>query len=48
VSDAEVAETPCTAFTSKKRQAITGRLIVRRVKDLNRMAGKGQDELFTV
>ncbi len=34
VSDAEVAETEYTAFTSKKGQAITARLIVRRVKDL--------------
>ncbi len=37
-----------TAFTSKKGKAITARLIVRRVKDLNRKAGEGQDELFTV
>jgi len=48
VSDAEVAEAEYTAFTSKKGQAITARLIVRRVKDLNRKAGEGQDELFTV
>jgi len=48
VSDAEVAETGYTAFTSKKGQAITARLIVRWVKDLNRQAGHGQDELFTV
>jgi hypothetical protein len=34
VSDAEVAETEYTAFTSKKGQAITARLIVRRVKTL--------------
>ena len=46
VSDAEVAEVEYTAFTSKKGQAITARLIVRRVKDLNRKAGQGQDELF--
>ena len=31
-----------------KGQAITARLIVRRVKDLNRKAAQGQDELFTV
>ena len=37
-----------TAFTSKKGQAITARLIVRRVKDLNRKAAEGQDELFPV
>ena len=48
VSDAQVAEVPYTAFTSKKNKAITARLIVRRVKDLNRKAGEGQDELFTV
>jgi hypothetical protein len=46
VSDAQAAEVPYTAFTSKKGQAITARLIVRRVKDLNRQAGLGQDELF--
>jgi hypothetical protein len=48
VSDAEVAETQYTAFTSKKGKAITARLIVRRVKDLNRQAACGQDELFPV
>ena len=48
VSDAEVAEVPYTAFTSKKGKAITARLIVRRVKDLNRQAAPGQDELFAV
>jgi hypothetical protein len=48
VSDAEVAETEYTAFTSKKRKAITARLIVRRVKDLNRQAAAGQGELFDV
>jgi hypothetical protein len=47
ISDAEVAEVPYTAFASKKGQAITARLIVRRVKDLNRKAAQGQDELFT-
>jgi hypothetical protein len=46
VSDAQVAEVSYTAFTSKKGQAITARLIVRRVKDLNHQAGQGQDELF--
>ncbi len=46
VSDAQVAQTGYTAFTSRKRQAITARLIVRRVKDLNRQAGHGQGELF--
>jgi hypothetical protein len=47
VSDAQVAETDYTAFASKKGQAITARLIVRRVKDLNRDAAAGQGELFT-
>jgi len=46
ISDAEVAEVPYTAFASKKRQAVTARLIVRRVRDLNRKAREGQDELF--
>ena len=46
VSDAQVAETGYTAFTSKKGQAITARLIVRRVRDLNKQAAAGQDELF--
>jgi hypothetical protein len=46
VSDAEVAETGYTAFTSTK-QPVTARLIVRRVKDLSRQAAGGQDELFT-
>jgi hypothetical protein len=46
VSDAEIAETGYTAFASKKGQAITARLIVRRVRDRNRKAGRGQDELF--
>jgi Transposase DDE domain group 1 len=48
VSDAEVAEVPYTAFASKKGQAITARLIVRRVRDLNRKAAEGQGELFAV
>ena len=48
VSDAEVAEVPYTAFTSKKGQAVTARLIVRRVRDLNQQAAAGQDELFAV
>jgi hypothetical protein len=48
ISDAEVAEVPYTAFASKKGKAITARLIVRRVRDLNRKAAEGQDELFTM
>ena len=47
VSDAQVAEVEYTAFTSKKGQAITARLIVRRVKDLSIKAAAGQGELFT-
>jgi hypothetical protein len=46
VSDAQVAEVPYTAFASKKGQAITARLIVRRVRDQNKQAAAGQDELF--
>ena len=48
ISDAEVAETGYTAFASKKGQAVTARLIVRRVRDLNKKAPAGQDELFPV
>jgi hypothetical protein len=46
VSDAEVAEAEYTAFASKKGQAVTARLIVRRVRDLNKQAAAGQGELF--
>jgi len=46
ISDAQVAEVPYTAFASKKGQAITARLIVRRVRDLNCQAPRGQGELF--
>jgi hypothetical protein len=46
VSDAQIAEVSYAAFTSKKGQAITARLIVRRVRDLNKQAAAGQDELF--
>jgi hypothetical protein len=46
VSDAEVAETPYTAFTSKaKADQVHARLIVRRIPDLN---PAHQSELFTV
>ena len=48
VSDAEVAEAEYTAFASKKGQAVTARLIIRRVRDLNKKAADGQDELFSV
>src|SRR5690348_5863944 len=46
ISDAEIAEVEYTAFAAKKGQAVTARLIVRRVRDLNKHAGAGQDELF--
>jgi hypothetical protein len=48
ISDAEVAETQYTAFASKKGQAVTARLIVRRVRDQNSKAAQGMDELFPV
>jgi len=48
ISDAEVAETQYTAFASKKGKAVTARLIVRRVRDQNNKAAKGQGELFPV
>ncbi len=50
ISDAQVAETGYTAFTSKgKKHRVTARLIVRRVKRLNpKTAPQGQDELFSV
>ncbi|MGH3298570.1 MAG: IS1380 family transposase [Trebonia sp.] len=47
VSDAEVAEVEYTAFTSKKKELqVTARLIVRRVRALNKKAAEGQGELF--
>jgi Transposase DDE domain group 1 len=46
VSDAQVAEAQYTAFASRG-QAITARLIVRRVRDLNKEAVPEQGELFT-
>jgi Transposase DDE domain group 1 len=50
VSDAEIAEVPFTAFTSKKKAFhTTARLIVRRVKRLNpKSVPEGQAELFSV
>jgi hypothetical protein len=49
ISDAEVAETRYTAFASKsKGQAVTARLIVRRVRDQNKKAAQGMEELFPV
>lgn len=46
-SDAEIAQTEYTAFASKKDQAVTARLVVRRVRDQNHKAA-GQGELFPV
>jgi hypothetical protein len=48
ISDAEIAEVPYTAFTSKpKKQQVTARLIVRRVKRLNPgTVTSGQGTLF--
>jgi hypothetical protein len=47
VSDAEIAETPYAAFTSKEKELhVTARLIVRRVRDKNPKAAPGQGELF--
>jgi hypothetical protein len=48
ISDAQVAETQYTAFASKKGREVTARLIVRRVRDQNKKAETGQDELFPV
>jgi hypothetical protein len=47
-SDAEVAEARYTAFASRKGGAVTARLIVRRVRDLNKKAADGTGELFPV
>ncbi len=47
VSRAEVAEIPFTAFTSKKKpDQVTGRLVVRRIPDLNPGRKDGQETLF--
>lgn len=47
VSDAEIAEIPYAAFTSKKKEdQVTARLIVRRVRARNDKAAAGQGELF--
>jgi DDE family transposase len=45
ISDAEVAETSYTAFASRRRQAVTARLIVRRVRRLTPQVAAGQTEL---
>ena len=47
VSRAEVAEIPFTAFVSKKKaDQVSGRLVVRRIPDLNPKAATGQASLF--
>ena len=46
ISRAEVAEVPYTAFTSKKGQRITGRLVVRRIPELGPTALREQPTLF--
>jgi Transposase DDE domain group 1 len=47
ISKAQVAEVPFTAFTShKKAEQIPGRLIVRRIPELNPKHGDGQETLF--
>ena len=47
VSRAEVAETTFTAFSSRKKtEQVTGRLIVRRIPELNPKASEGQPTLF--
>ncbi len=47
ISRAEVAETPFLAFTSKKKtDQVPGRLVVRRIPDLNPKAAPGQATLF--
>jgi hypothetical protein len=47
ISRAEVAEIPFTAFTSRKKaEQIPGRLVVRRIPDLNPNKDQGQATLF--
>ena len=48
IPDAEVAEVQHTAFAAKKGRAVAARLIVRRVRDLDKQAADGQDELFAI
>jgi Transposase DDE domain group 1 len=45
ISDAEVAEITYTAFASRRRDAVTARLIVRRVRRLTPEVAAGQTEL---
>jgi Transposase DDE domain group 1 len=47
ISEAQVAEIPFTAFTSKKpAEQVPGRLVVRRIPDVNTRAKTGQATLF--
>jgi hypothetical protein len=47
ISRAEVAEIPFTAFAARARaDRVPGRLVVRRIPDLNSQAADGQDTLF--
>jgi hypothetical protein len=48
VSRAQIAETTYTAFDKPARDAVTARLIVRRIPDLNKTTVDAQGELFTV
>ncbi len=49
VSRAEVAEIPFTAFTSRKKaDQVGGRLVVRRIPDLNPAGKDGQETLFDI
>lgn len=46
-SSAEVAQTPFTAFSSRKKtEHVAGRLIVQRIPDLNPHADAGQPTIF--
>lgn len=46
-SKAEVAEIPFTAFSSRKKaERVAGRLVVRRIPELNQKQGEGQLTLF--
>jgi hypothetical protein len=46
ISRAEVAEIPYTAFAGDKTRSVPGRLVVRRIPDLNPRAKDGQESLF--
>jgi hypothetical protein len=48
VSRAQIAETTYTAFDKPARDAVTARLIVRRIPDLNKTTVDAQGELFPV